>query len=173
MSRWSSYKEQQQLHEGWRRFLNEAEPLGGGEPGMPRGARGGARLAAKDPTRYQTRFDLPLRDQVKDAVDGLLRRLNVPSGEQKIDIQKNLTNNIIDTGNRWGHYVRGAERQADEVHNMVKDYLLHDVDPDASGYGSRPGEGDSPYIVKPVGHAGADVYMIGLNPEMEHPGTGE
>ena len=23
MSRWSSYKEQQQLHEGWRRFLNE------------------------------------------------------------------------------------------------------------------------------------------------------
>ena len=30
MSKWSSYKEQQQLHEGWRRFLNEdAEPSGG------------------------------------------------------------------------------------------------------------------------------------------------
>jgi len=25
MSKWSSYKEQQQLHEGWRRFLNEGE----------------------------------------------------------------------------------------------------------------------------------------------------
>jgi len=33
MSKWSSYKGHQQLHEGWRRFLNEGTP--GGDPTSP------------------------------------------------------------------------------------------------------------------------------------------